>query len=232
MLSNKKVLVIAAHPDDEVLGCGGTINRFIKEGKNVRILILGEGITSRQESRNLSAVKKQIEKLHRDMKKSAHILGVKNIQVLSFPDNRFDSVDLLDIIKSIESVKREFKPDIIFTHQQNDLNIDHRITFNAVMTACRPLKNETVKEIYSFEVASSTEWQNPNTCLGFKPIQYFILDKKNINAKIKAMEAYTTERKKYPHPRSKESIMVQAKYRGICISTDFAEAFEVIRGIK
>jgi LmbE family N-acetylglucosaminyl deacetylase len=231
-VSKKKILVIASHPDDEILGCGGTMRKLSEEGNHIYVLILGEGITSRQEIRDPEKVKKEIFKLHKEVSEASKIVGAKNYKVLNIPDNRFDSVDLLDIIKEIEKVKTEFKPDVIFTHHCSDLNVDHRITFNAVLTACRPLMNETVKEIYSFEVPSSTEWQYQNSENSFKPNYYVKLDKKHLTAKIKAMEVYSSEKRNMNHPRSPKSLESLAKWRGSNISQHYAECFEVIRIIK
>lgn len=230
MLFKKTILVVAAHPDDEILGCGGTINKLSIDN-TIHILILGEGITSREEKPKRVEVQTEIENLHNCAIKVSKIIGAESIRILSFPDNRFDSVCLLDVIKSIENAKKQLKPDVIFTHHPEDLNIDHRITFKAVLTACRPSLIETVKEIYSFEVPSSTEWQYQTSNNTFKPNLFITLDEMHINAKIESMETYISERRNYPHPRSPEAIRVLAKYRGINVSTEFAESFEIIRKI-
>ncbi len=162
-----KLLVIVAHPDDEVLGCGGTIARLASEGQEVYCLILGEGITSRYDQRD-TVVEDGLKQLKLEAEQAAKILGIKKAFFKNYPDNRFDTIPLLTIVKAIEEIKREIEPDIIYTHHQGDLNIDHQITFKAVLTACRPMKGQTVKEIYSFEVPSSTEWSSPdvhNYCL-------------------------------------------------------------------
>lgn len=225
---NKNILVVAAHPDDEVLGCGGTIAKLIKDGFEVCALILGEGITSRSEKRNIKNKIKDIYSLRKQAKKANNILGVKNIFFDTFPDNRFDTVALLDIIKSIERVIAKIKPDIIYTHHRNDLNIDHRITYNAVLTACRPVKRQTVKEIYSFEIPSSTEWNYP---CDFSPtVIEDIAD--TINIKIGAFKCYKTELRNFPHPRSEEVIKIIAKRWGGIARLNYAEVFEVVRIIK
>jgi len=232
MKNNKIVLIIASHPDDEVLGCGGTINKMSTEGHRVHILILGEGLTSRNTKRDMRVFQKKLNQLHKEVGKATKILGAASCEILNYPDNRFDSIDLLDIVKSIEIKKNIIKPDIIFTHHSEDLNIDHRITFQAVLTACRPLKNESVKEIYSFEIASSTEWQTQKPEYMFCPTQYVKLNESNLMKKIMAMEIYSSEKRKYPHPRSPEAIKILAQYRGVNIGVEFAECFEVVRRIK
>jgi len=224
---SKKVLVVAAHPDDEVLGCGGTIARHVKEGAQVYALILGEGITSRYAKRESGLGSKELGALKTYISSAAKILGVNKTYTRGLPDNRFDSVDLLDIVKEIEKVTEEIKPDIVYTHHKGDLNIDHRITFDSVLTACRPVDGGTVKEIYSFEVPSSTEWNFPHS---FQPTVYVdIAD--TMKTKTAAMKAYKSEVRKWPHPRSEEAIVTLAKKRGCEVGLFFAEAFELIRKI-
>ncbi len=225
---SKKILIVAAHPDDEVLGCFGTVAKLIKEGYEAYSLILGEGKTSRDEQRVVENKQDEIEVLNREIQKANSVIGIKKVFVENFPDNRFDSVDLLDIIKVISKVKDEVKPDIIFTHFENDLNIDHQITYKAVITATRPMEDECVKEIYSFEILSSTEWNYP---LSFSPNIYFDIGD-TIDLKTKAMEEYTSELCKYPHPRSLEGIEINAKYQGMRVGKKYAEAFKAIRVIK
>ena len=225
---SKKILIVAAHPDDEVLGCFGTVARLIKEGYEAYTLILGEGKTSRDEKRVVEDRKEDIEILNSEILNANNIIGIKKVFIESFPDNRFDSVDLLDIIKVISKVKEEVQPVIIFTHYENDLNIDHQITYKAVITATRPMENECVKEIYSFEILSSTEWNYP---LSFVPDTFFEIND-TIDLKLKAMSLYQSELCKYPHPRSLEGIELNAKYQGMRVGKKYIEAFKSIRVIK
>jgi len=225
---NKTILIVAAHPDDEVLGCGGTIARLIKEGFEVYTLILGEGITSRDDMRDRKRREEEITELKGEAKEANKILGVKEVFFYDFPDNRFDTVPFLDIVKVIEKVKNSINPEIIFTHYEMDLNIDHQITYRAVITATRPLKEETVKEIYSFEIPSSTEWRYP---LNFSPDVFFDIST-TIDIKIKALEKYKTELKKYPHSRSLEGVKLIAKNWGIKVGLEYVEAFKVVRILK
>ncbi|WP_121628217.1 PIG-L deacetylase family protein [Poseidonibacter antarcticus] len=225
---NKKILIVAAHPDDEVLGCFGTVARLIKEGYEAYTLILGEGKTSRDEHRIIENKKDEIEILNTEIQNANDAIGIKKVFVESFADNRFDSVDLLDIIKVISKVKDEVKPDIIFTHYEHDLNIDHQITYKAVVTATRPMSEECVKEIYSFEVLSSTEWNYP---LSFSPDVFFDISD-TIELKLKSMEKYTSELCQYPHPRSLEGIELNAKYQGMRVGKKHVEAFKSVRVIK
>lgn len=225
---SKIVLIVAAHPDDEVLGCFGTVARLIKEGYEAYTLILGEGKTSRNDVREYRKHKDDILLLNREIQSANSLIGVKKVYIESFPDNRFDSVDLLDIVKAISRVKNEVCPDIIFTHYKNDLNIDHQITFSAVITATRPMKGESVKEIYSFEVLSSTEWMYP---LSFSPDIFFDISK-TLDIKVKAMEIYDSELRPYPHPRSTEGIRLNALYQGMRVNLESAEAFKVVRLLR
>lgn len=228
MIKSKKILVVAAHPDDEILGCGGTIVKLAKEGYIAFSLILGEGVTSRDKKRNAEKKKREIDSLKRQALKANKVLGIKRTFLFDFPDNRFDTVPFLDIVKVIEEVKNKIKPVKIFTHYANDLNIDHRITLKAVITASRPLPKESVKEILSFEILSSTEWNSPQ---GFYP-DTFIDISKTIDKKLKALAQYRTELKNYPHPRSLKGVKLNSKNWGMKSGLKFAEAFKTVRVIK
>ena len=224
----RKVLSILAHPDDEVLGCGGTIARLSKKGNEIYVLILGEGITSRDDIRDKQKRKSEILALRRQAEKANKLLGIKKIFFYDFPDNRFDTVPFLDIVKVIEKIKNQIKPEIIFTHYEKDLNIDHQITYKAVITATRPLEKENVKEIYSFEIPSSTEWSYP---LSFSPNMFYDISE-TIDVKIKALKEYKSELKKYPYPRSLEGVELTAKNWGMKVGLNYAEAFKIVRIVK
>jgi LmbE family N-acetylglucosaminyl deacetylase len=225
---NKRILIVAAHPDDEVLGCFGTVARLISEGYEAYTLILGEGKTSRDDKRQVDNKADEIQVLTSEIQKANNIIGVKKVFIESFADNRFDSVDLLDIVKVISKVKDKVNPDIVFTHYEHDLNIDHQITYKAVITATRPMQDECVKEIYSFEILSSTEWNYP---LSFAPDTYFDISE-TLDLKISAMKEYTSELCEYPHPRSVDGIELNAKYQGMRVGKTYVEAFKSIRIIK
>jgi len=223
-----RLLIVAAHPDDEILGCGGTIAKMIEDGHEAFTLILGEGITSRDNQRNRKNRENDINELKNQTNKSNEIIGIKKVFSYNFQDNRFDTSSLLNIVKIIEKIKNKVKPNIIFTHYYNDLNIDHKITYNAVITATRPLNEETVKEIYAFEILSSTEWNYP---LNFSPNVFFDISS-TIHKKIKAMSCYKSEIRKFPHPRSLENIKLNAKMWGIKVGLEYVEAFQLIRSIR
>ncbi len=230
---NKRILVIVAHPDDELLGIGGTIN-YLVNNKNttINVVILGEGLTSRSDERNTEEWSKELKKHRTNIYNAKKIIGYNEVSIYDFPDNRFDSVDLLDIVKVIEKEKASFNPDIIFTHHGGDLNIDHQRTFEAVITATRPLKDEVVKSIFTFETPSATEWQASTTSEPFIPNYFFELSEENIDAKIQAMECYEFEKRKYPHPRSPEALKILAQKRGIDIGVEYAEALCLVRNIN
>jgi N-acetylglucosamine malate deacetylase 1 len=231
-LDNKKILVVVAHPDDELLGLGATIHKLVKYNNCIaRAVILGEGITSRSDQRDRAVWKEELEIHRKNIYAAQKCIGYESVGIYDFPDNRFDSVALLDIVKIIEKEKREFIPDVIFTHHNGDLNIDHRITSDAVVTATRPLQDESVKTILSFETPSATEWQASNYPTLFNPNVYCTFEKDSLEAKIDGLNSYKMEVRDYPHPRSPEGLEILAKYRGMIVGALYAEAFYLLRTI-
>jgi len=222
----KNVLVFAAHPDDELLGLGGTVRRLANEGATVRAVIMAEGITSRSEKRD-EADKSELADLQDDARKAAEIVGYKSIDFCGLPDNRMDGLELLDVIKIVSKYIDKYQPDTIFTHHHGDLNIDHRITCEAVLTACRPVGDYLVKRIYAFETPSSTEW-NFNYQEPFTPNVYFDVTE-TLDAKVQGMACYRTESTSYPHPRSAEGLISLGRLRGTNVGFDMAEAFMLLR---
>tara|TARA_B100001540_G_scaffold295173_1_gene295737 strand:+ start:2197 stop:2886 length:690 start_codon:yes stop_codon:yes gene_type:complete len=226
------VLVVAAHPDDEILGMGGTILKHASRNDNVTIVYLATGITARKSSSKIKStedkkLQKDILELRQDALKAAKILKVKNVKFYDFPDNQMDSITLLKVVKAIEKEIKLVKPQRVYTNHYGDLNIDHKIVSNATITACRPL-NGPVKEIFSFEVLSSTEWSIPYS---FKP-NYFVNIKKQLPKKIKAMEKFKGEIRDFPHPRSSKNMNYVAGRWGSVSGFEAAEAFEIIRKIE
>lgn len=225
-------MIVVAHPDDELLGLGASMNRLIVDFDIVtHVVILGEGITSRSDNRDADLWKNELETHRKNIYAAQKAIGYHHLSIYQFPDNRFDSVDLLDIIKTVEREKKHFNPEIIFTHHGGDLNIDHRRTFEAVMTACRPMENENVKHIITFETPSGTEWQASTDPKAFIPNLFIEVHEKNLQAKIKGMESYEFEKRKYPHPRSPESLEILAKRWGLSIGVNYSEAFCIVRSI-
>lgn len=232
-LKNKNILIVVAHPDDELLGLGATMHRLIREFEiKTHVVILGEGVTSRSDQRDTSHWQKELQIHKSNIKTAQSAIGYHSVSVYDFPDNRFDTVPLLDIIKIIEKEKNNFKPEIIFTHHGGDVNIDHQRTFEAVITACRPMKNEKTKTIVTFETPSGTEWRASTDPKHFVPNCFIEVSEKDLQAKIKGMEAYEFEKRPYPHPRSPEALKIQAQRWGISNGIDFAEAFNIVRNIN
>ncbi|MBC8555278.1 MAG: PIG-L family deacetylase [Candidatus Brocadiales bacterium] len=221
------IAVIAAHPDDEVLGCGATMRKLADHGARVEVLILGEGVTSRSKNRDVIADRDALKRLSEDCKKANKILGSNGIVLKDFPDNRFDSIGLLDIVKVIEDFLIEKKVQAVFTHHRGDLNIDHQITNRAVVTACRPSSKFSPDYILTFDVLSSTEWHFGSRENLFSP-NLFVNVEKELKYKIDAMACYDSEIHHFPLPRSTESIESQAKRYGSMSNYSFAEAFELI----
>jgi len=221
------ILIVAAHPDDEVLGCGGTIARFAREGHNVFAAILGQGVTSRY-SRPESAEPVLIRSLQESCHKASKLLGVKEVVLCNLPDNRLDTMPLVDIVKLVEELVDRFKPESVYTHHRGDLNIDHAIAHRAVLTATRPMSGCPVSELCAFEIPSSTEWAFGQLKSSFTP-NLFIDIRDTLALKIDALKLYEGEIREFPHPRSQEAIEALAKYRGASVGFEASEAFELIR---
>ena len=228
---NNKVVVVAAHPDDEVLGCGATIAKHVENGDEVHILILAEGQTSRDVQRDRNKNVEALNHLNKAAHEAAKVLGVATVTLKDFPDNRMDSVDLLDVIKVVEEFIKIYQPNIIYTHHYGDLNIDHRITNQAVITAARPVPESTIKTILFFEVPSSTEWQASSSSIQFTP-NWFVNISGTLGKKIEALKEYDLEMRNWPFPRSLEAVGNLARWRGSCIGTEAAEAFILGRNIS
>ena len=231
--NNKKIMIVVAHPDDELLGLGATMNKLISESNVItHLVILGEGITSRSDNRDKPLWEKELEIHRKNIYAAQKCIGYHSVSIHQIADNRFDSVNLLDIIKIVEKEKEKFQPDVIFTHHGGDLNIDHQRTFDAVITCTRPMENEKVKTIITFETPSGTEWRASTDPKHFIPNLFFEVTEDNLNAKIKGMENYEFEKRKYPHPRSPEALKIQAQRWGISVGKPFAEAFVLVRQIN
>ena len=223
-----KVLVVAAHPDDEVLGCGGTIARHVDSGDQVHVLIVAEGSTSRQHKRDRSQVGDELSALAKAAQAAGSILGAAGVNLLEFPDNRLDSLDRLDLIKRIEECVERYKPECIYVHHSGDVNVDHRRLHEAVVTACRPIPGHLVKRLLSFEVASSTEWQPPGSAPAFQP-NWFVDISDQLERKREALMSYSSEMRDWPHARSLKAVEHLARWRGAQVGVEAAEAFCLLR---
>jgi len=230
MADKETILVIAAHPDDEVLGCGGTVARLSREGHPVFIAILGEGQTSRVDQPDVQD-RKIVKNLKTQAKLAAEALGVQKIFTFDLPDNRFDSVPLLDVVKIVEKIIADVTPSIVFTHHQSDLNVDHQITSRAVLTGTRPVPGQKIHSLYAFEVPSATEWSFQRISPPFQP-NYFVDIRDTFDLKVKALSFYDGEMRCFPHPRSPEALKHIARRWGSVVGLESVEAFEVIRSVR
>ena len=226
----KKVLVLAAHPDDEVLGCGGTIARLVAEGAEVNIVFFTNGVNARQHEMSHTEKKAAVNVRKAASRAAMSILGANSVIFGDYPDNRMDSVDLLDIIQFVEQHVSDYTPEVIFTHHANDLNIDHRIVHQAAITACRPQPNHCVQTLLFFEVPSSTEWQIPASSLVFSP-NCFVDITDYLDIRLRALEAYSDEMRLWPHSRSLKAVESLAGWRGATVGLEAAEAFMLGRNI-
>ncbi len=222
---NRTVLIVAAHTDDEALGCGGTIARHVAEGDSVHAVFMTDGVSSRT-----SAAATELDSRLTSAKQAHGILGLQRVEYLDLPDNRMDSVPLLDVVQALERVIQAISPSVIYTHHHGDLNVDHRITHQAVVTACRPLPDSPVRELYGFEVLSSTEWATPQQ-EPFLP-NVFVDISDFLEIKQKALRAYQPEMRLAPHSRSIEHAEYLARHRGYSVGVAAAEAFVAIRLLR
>lgn len=218
----RSILILAAHPDDEVLGCGGTIAKLAKAGAIVHVSFFADGVNSRLSPQVNQD--KEVACRRSAAQKACEILGVRSISFGNYSDNKMDTIPLLEITKAVETLILKHQPDTVFTHHAGDVNIDHRRLHEAVVTACRPQQGSSVKTILSFEVPSSTEWQLPGSAPSFMP-NWFVDVSDTLNCKLAALEAYAEELRPWPHPRSQRGVEHLAHWRGATIGVDAAEAF-------
>jgi LmbE family N-acetylglucosaminyl deacetylase len=223
-------LVVAAHPDDEVLGCGGTVARLAAEGESVHLAILGEGATSRCADRE-SADAGAVADLQTESRRAARVLGAKEVRHFGLPDNRFDTVALLDVAKIVEGLIEELHPEVVYTQHGGDLNVDHQTVFRAVLVATRPTPGQIVREVRAFEVLSSTEWAFQRIDPVFRP-NVFVDVSRWIDTKLEALRAYVSEIRPFPHPRSVDAVAAAARRWGATVGVDAAEAFELVRRVE
>ena len=222
---SKSILVVAAHADDEVLGCGGTIARHVAEGDVVHVVFMADGVNSR--AINVSA---ELQRRNQARDEALKILEVTKCYTLDFPDNRMDSMPLLDVVQALEPIIEQVQPTRVYTHHHGDLNVDHRVTYQAVITACRPMAGNSVREILTFEVMSSTEWATPGVA-PFLP-NVFVDISDYLQKKLDAFAAYDMEMRPAPHSRSVANVEALARHRGNCVGAEASEAFEAVRVLE
>jgi N-acetylglucosamine malate deacetylase 1 len=216
------ILVIAAHPDDETFGCGGTMARFAQEGKAVHAAFVADGVGSR--TPNGLPDQEALATRQMAAANACAVLGVQPPRFGDFPDNRLDTVPLLEVVQYIEALISTYRPDTILTHHCGDLNIDHQLVHRAVVTACRPQEGHPVSTLLFFETPSSTEWQSPGTGPAFTP-NWVVDITDTLDNKIQAAQCYESELRPWPHPRSVQGIEHLARWRGATVGVDATEAF-------
>ena len=216
-------LVVAAHPDDEVLGAGATIHKLIKEGHNVAVAIMVSQAAARNDLSSTLAC---------DEAEAMKVLGVEKTYHADFPNIKMNTVPHLDLVKFIESCIEDWRADAIITHHPSDTNIDHVQTSNAAQAAGRLFQRRenipSLKEIIYMEVPSSTEWSLDSSSSRFTPNYFVEIGKEGVDVKVKALSAYKGVMRPYPHPRSKEALEGLAAFRGAQAGCNPAEAFECV----
>ena len=222
MLNFERYCIVASHPDDEILGCGGTLARLRDADKLVQLIILGEGPTSRSSDAPTAAIEAENQ-----LARLESLSGVFETIHLKLSDNRFDTYPLLDIVRLLETVTAEFRPECIICQSGGDLNIDHSLTFRAALTAFRPVPNSTLRAFYVFEVPSSTEWSFGLLQSPFSP-NFFVDISSYLEQKLEYLRCYNTEIRPAPHPRSYEGVRNLAAYRGQALGVRYAEAFQLV----
>tara|TARA_Y100000996_G_scaffold279900_1_gene220782 strand:+ start:1027 stop:1719 length:693 start_codon:yes stop_codon:yes gene_type:complete len=225
-LSNKRVLVVVAHTDDETFGCGGFIKKLSKKKNTIGAISFTDGLGSRS-----NFTLKKIEKRKEASINASKILGFNWLAQYNYPDNELDKVSLLEIVKIIEKHKKKFKPHIVLTHNFSDLNIDHRIISESTLTAFRPEPKEKLEQFITFEVPSATDFRVLKNKKNFVP-NFFVNIENSLKSKIKAIKIYKDELKPYPHSRSLKGLKNLNKIRGNQCGLKYAEAFEIIRVIE
>jgi len=226
----RPVVVVAAHADDEVLGCGGTIARLAREGRSVHVLLLADGESSRSRERGEPIDPGRVVQRAAAANAACRTLGCASVEVLDLPDNRLDQLDLLDVVRRIEDFLKRHHPSTVFTHHSGDVNIDHRVTHEAVIAACRPQPGSPVEELIFFEVPSSTEWRPPTSGEPFNP-NLFVDISETLDIKFEALRFYGDELREFPHSRSLVAIQSLAQWRGATAGLEAAEAFVIGRKI-
>jgi len=223
-----KILIVAAHPDDEILGCGGFISKYSLEHR-IKIIFIAEGSSCRHEDHTSKNSKSEIEIRNKSACNALKFLGIEDIEFFNFACGRLDQKPIIEINKVIEETINDFLPDTVLTHNNSDVNNDHQIIFRSVLMATRPSSKHLIKKLLTFEVLSSSEWAYTDS---FEPNIFESLTEREISSKWKALEYYYTETSEFPFPRSREGIYTLAKYRGMQSNANYAEAFRLIREFK
>lgn len=221
-LLGSRILVVCAHPDDEVFGLGGTLLLHSKNGSEIFVLIFSDGESSRNISKNI------IEKRQNQAREACKKIGIKKLKFLNYPDQKLDTIPLVELSKQIETVIQEFRPDVVFTHHFGDVNQDHTKVFEATLIATRPIPSINISKVICFEIPSSSEWGSYDR--KFNP-NLFIDIENELNQKLNILNIYKNEIRKFPHPRSLKSIKSRAQVWGSQVGCKYAEAFFILREI-
>jgi len=219
-----KILVVSAHPDDEILGVGGTVATHVDRGDDVTLAVMCEGVSIRYDPKRHDEVVRQAHE-------AASILGVTDLVLKNLPDQRLDTIPLGEVIGKVEELVRDRRPEIVYTHFGGDINRDHQIIAEAVLVATRPYAAPFVREILMFETPSSTEWGSSQLLPAFDP-SVFIDISAVIDRKVEAFLCYSAEVVDYPHPRSDRALRARAQFWGNRVNMDMAEAFTVVRSLR
>ena len=230
-MTGKVVLIVASHPDDEVLGVGGTACAHATADDTVEVIIVAEGATSRDPETTSKKLNPLVGELREAAVKAARTLGTAKPRFLGLPDQRLDTLPFSDIVRSIETIVAEICPQIVYTHHAGDLNLDHQIVHDAVLTACRPLPDSSVNLIRCFETLSSTDWNDPNMRPTFIPTD-FVDIAGQLEQKLAALAHYQNEIRAFPHARSLKAVRALAEWRGATVGRSAAEAFVSVRRIE
>jgi LmbE family N-acetylglucosaminyl deacetylase len=217
------VLVVAAHPDDELLGPGGTLARHAKAGDEVHAVLVADGATSRY-------AEGMVDVLAKCTHRAAQVLGFASVELLSMPDQRLDTLALIEVTRELEAVVNELRPGLVYTHFPGDVNVDHGVVARAAWTACRPYVLPGLRRFAVFETPSSTEWAWPADGGSFQPA-LFVDVTDTVDDKLEAMACYQSELRDYPHPRSLRALRERAAYWGSRVGRQAAEAFQVLREV-
>lgn len=226
----ESILIVAAHPDDEVLGCGGTMAKMSDGGARIHVAFLADGVSARTGDDSDSCAA-QLAQRRAAARRAGEVLGVESIFFGDLPDNQLDTVALIDVIRPIETLVAKYRPGMVITHHAGDLNVDHRRVHQAVATACRAQPGHPVRTLLAFEVPSSTEWQLPGSGPAFVP-NWFVDISSSLDRKLSALSAYAAELREWPHPRSQRGVEHLARWRGASVGVDAAEAFILGRCIS
>lgn len=216
-----KVLVVAPHPDDEVLGCGGVMARHADSGDEVHVVVVTRGAPEIEEL--VKRVREEAERAHR-------LLGVVGTRYLDFYAPRLDAVPIHEVADALSQAVSDLRPELIYIPHHGDLHVDHRVAFQAALVAARPIRNSSVRTIMAYETLSETEWSPPGPDV-FGPTVFTDVSMQ-MERKLEAMKCFASQLQEFPHPRSIQTLQALATFRGASVGFPAAEAFALIRDLQ